>query len=151
PPKTQSKIYQLLIKTHKLTILTTVPPSMTVDALKAEVLSALSSDVNQVEGVPSVSTVGDFQLCKAVKERGKLTGEFQVLKDVKRSIKDVGVVNWEPLFVQFRDPKSGKCDLEPVVFTPFEDDEDQVTPQFTTPAQPAVSSTSRGKRKALPD
>jgi len=146
PPKTQTKVYHLLIKTHKLTILTTVSPSITVDALKAEVLSALSSDVNKVEGVPSVSAVGDFQLCKGVKERGKLTGEFEVLKDVKRSIRDVGIINWEPLFVQFRDPESG--DLEPVVFTPFKDDEEAVTAQFTTPA---ASSTSRGKRKAVPD
>ncbi|KAJ7129144.1 hypothetical protein C8R44DRAFT_71355 [Mycena epipterygia] len=145
----QPKVYQILIKTHKLTVLTTVAPTITVAALKADVLSALSSDVNQVEDVPPVSAVADFELCKAVKERGKLTGEFQPLDNLKLSLKDAGVINWEPLFVQFRDPDSGE--LLPVVFVPFEDDEDEVSPQFGTPAAPAESSTSRGKRKARPD
>lgn len=182
PPRMPPKVYQILIKTHKLTVLTTVAPTITVAALKADVLSALSSDVNQVEHVPPVSAVADFELCKAVKERGKLTGEFQPLDNLKLSLKDAGVINWEPLFVQFRDPDSGKClppstsdflmfcsvlsssssnksfacfsspgELLPVVFVPFEDDEDEVSPQFGMPAAPVESSTSRGKRKARPD
>ncbi|KAJ6560295.1 hypothetical protein B0H19DRAFT_1147157 [Mycena capillaripes] len=154
PPRlgAQSKIFQIPIKTHKLTVLTTVAPTISVAELKTEVLSALSSDVNQVEDVPRVTTARDFELCKALKERGKLTGEYQPLENPKLSIRDAGVANWEPLFVQFRDPDSG--DLLPVVFVPFEDDEDEVSPQFSTaptPAPPAEASTSRGKRKARPD
>ncbi|KAJ7506575.1 hypothetical protein B0H11DRAFT_235699 [Mycena galericulata] len=149
PPKTQPKVFQVLIKTHKLTVLTTVAPTITVAALKTEVLSALTSDVNQVEDVPTVAAVADFELCKAMKERGKLTGEYQVLEDLKASLKDAGVVNWEALFIQFRDPDSGQ--LLPVAFTPFEDDEDEVSPQFSAPAPPAESSTIRGKRKTRPD
>ncbi|KAJ7462065.1 hypothetical protein FB451DRAFT_1267685 [Mycena latifolia] len=150
PPRTQPKIFQILVKTHKLTILTTVLPTITVGALKAEVLSALASDVNQGADVPLISNARDFELCKGTKERGKLTGEYTPLDDPKLQIKDAGVVNWEPLFVQFRDPDSG--DLLPVVFVPFEDDEDEVSQQFSAPAPaPVEASTSRGKRKARPD
>lgn len=129
-------------------------PAISVAQLKAEVLSALSSDVNTLEDVARPTKVHDFELCKAVKDRGKLTGEFQLLDELKLSLRDAGVANWEPLFVQFRDPDSG--DLRPVVFVPFEDDEDGVTPQFSSApvaaaAPPAETSTSRGKRKARPD
>ncbi|KAJ7098656.1 hypothetical protein B0H15DRAFT_821749 [Mycena belliarum] len=150
PPKPQPKIFQILVKTHKLTILITVLPTITVGALKTEIFSALASDVNQGADVPPVSSVGDFELCKGSKERGKLTGEYTPLDNPKQALKDAGVVNWEPLFVQFRDPDSGE--LLPVVFIPFEDDEDEVSQQFSAPAPPpAEASTSRGKRKARPD
>ncbi|KAJ7628098.1 hypothetical protein B0H17DRAFT_1110194 [Mycena rosella] len=151
PPKPQPKIFQILVKTHKLTILTTVLPTITVAALKTEVLSALAADVNQDADVPTVASVRDFELCKGTKDRGKLTGEYTTLTDPKLALKDAGVASWEPLFVQFRDPASG--DLLPVVFVPFQDDEDEVSQQFTpAPAPPPVeTSTSRGKRKARPD
>ncbi|KAJ6515329.1 hypothetical protein C8R45DRAFT_956125 [Mycena sanguinolenta] len=152
-PRMNTKIYQILIKTHKLTILTTVAPTISVAALKDEVLSALSDDVNTVEDVPHPEQVRDFELCKAVKDRGKLTGEYLLLDDYKATLRDSGVVNWEALFVQFRDPDSG--DLRPVEFVPFEDDDDGATAQFVAepaPAPPvAEASTSRGKRKARPD
>ncbi|KAJ7639541.1 hypothetical protein FB45DRAFT_905957 [Roridomyces roridus] len=147
PPKTQPKVFQVLVKTHTLTVLTTVAPTISINALKAEVLSALSSEVNQVEDVPRVTSADDFELCKAVKERGKLKGEFTVLDEHKLSIRDAGVANWEPLFIQFRDDSG---DLLPVAFTPFEDDDDEVTPQFVPAPQPE-ESTSRGKRKTRPD
>ncbi|KAJ6615626.1 hypothetical protein B0H10DRAFT_57217 [Mycena sp. CBHHK59/15] len=149
PPRTltQPKIFQVLIKTHKLTVLTTVAPTITVGSLKAEVLSALSDDVNQADDVPQVSALEDFELSKGVKERGKLNGEYQLLEDTDLQLKEAGVTNWEVLFVQFRDPTSGE--LQPVVFVPFEDDEDDVPSQPPPPA--AESSTSRGKRKAHPE
>ncbi|KAJ7102651.1 hypothetical protein C8R43DRAFT_907124 [Mycena crocata] len=111
PPRAQAKVFQVLIKTHKLTVLTTVVPTITVAALKDDVLSALSSDVNTVEGVPPITSADDFELCKGVKAQGKLTGEFQPLNDLTQSIKEAGVTNYEALFVQFRDPDSRKCSL----------------------------------------
>ncbi|KAJ7265462.1 hypothetical protein B0H12DRAFT_1180061 [Mycena haematopus] len=81
PPRTNAKIYQVLIKTHKLTILTTVAPTISVAALKAEVLSALTDDVNTLEDVPRPKNVRDFELCRAVKDRGKPTGEYHPLED----------------------------------------------------------------------
>ncbi|KAJ6536745.1 hypothetical protein DFH09DRAFT_1178647 [Mycena vulgaris] len=142
PPRTQPKVFQILVKTHKLTILTTVAPTITVGALKAEVLSALSSDVNQGADVPAISSARDFELCKGEKERGKLTGTYTPLDDPKLPLKDAGV----------GELGAAVRDLLPVVFVPFEDDEDEVSQQFSTPAPPPVeASTSRGKRKARPD
>ncbi|KAJ7068821.1 hypothetical protein C8F01DRAFT_1119434 [Mycena amicta] len=157
--KTPAKIFFLRVKIDKLTIVTTVAPTITVAALKTEVLTALTSEALSSSSstdeeipttsldVPSVSKIADFELCTAEKERGKLTGEFPVLTDTKASLRDAGLVNWDVLFVRFRDSTSGA--LQPVVFVPFADDEDQVTPQFAEPAPPP--EVVKGKRKARPD
>ncbi|CAK5275105.1 unnamed protein product [Mycena citricolor] len=147
PPR-QAKILQLLIKTYRLTVLTTIAPTATVADLKADVLSALSSEVHRSsadDDMPEVTSVEDFEICKGVKTRGKLTGEFTALTDSRQTLRDADVVNWEALFVQFRDSESG--DLLPVIFHPYEDDEEEVTPQFAQ----AEASATRGKRKAPPE
>jgi hypothetical protein len=105
PPKAQPKIYQLLFKTHKLTILLTTPPNTTIASLKTEILSALSSDVNQVEDVPKVTDERAFEISRAVKDRGKNTLQYEVLER-SQTVKDT-LTNWEVLFLQFRD-RSGK-------------------------------------------
>ncbi|KAF7294226.1 hypothetical protein HMN09_01151000 [Mycena chlorophos] len=160
PPKTPSKILFLRVKIHKLTIATTVAPTITVGALKTEVLSALTSaalessskieedlEMPDALDIPSVSKVSEFELCTAEKERGRLTGEFSVLRDTKQTLSAAGIVNWDVLFVRFKDPDSGV--LQPVIFVPIADDEDQVTPQFADPAPPQESV--KGKRKARPE
>jgi hypothetical protein len=61
-----------------------------------------------MEGVPKVEDVGDFEICRAKKERGKSagsTGQYEVLNGV---VKDAGLVNWDVLFLQFRD-EDGEC------------------------------------------
>lgn len=58
--------------------------------------------------VPRVSSLQDFELCKAVKEKGKMTGEFQVLEANDMELKMSGLSGWEVLFVQFRNKKSGE-------------------------------------------
>lgn len=45
PPRAQPKTFILLLKTHKLTAMLTIPSTSTVHALKEEALSALQSDV----------------------------------------------------------------------------------------------------------
>ncbi|KAJ7709251.1 hypothetical protein B0H14DRAFT_2646383 [Mycena olivaceomarginata] len=158
PPRTQPKIYQILIKTHKLTVLTTVAPSTSVAALKAEVLDALKDDVTSALGdelPPRPTQTRDFELCRALKDtRGRPTGEYELLEDGKASLRDAGVANWEALFLRFRDAETG--DLRPVEYVPYEDDED--APPAPAPvsapsaaAATAETSTSRGKRKVRPD
>jgi hypothetical protein len=105
PPKSQPKIYQLLLKTHKLTIFITTPPNTTIASLKTEAFSALSSDVNQVEDVPKVMDERDFEISRAVKDKGKTTVEYEVLEG-SQTVKDT-LTNWEVLFLQFRN-QSGK-------------------------------------------
>lgn len=84
----------------------TVPPSTTIAEIKEEALSALVSDVNQVENVPKVTSGDDFEICRAAKDKGKPTGEYELL-DVTRQVRDYGLGSWDTLYLQFRDP-SGK-------------------------------------------
>jgi len=143
PPKAQPKIYQLLFKTHKLTILLTTPPNTTIASLKTEILSALSSDVNQVEDVPKVTDERAFEISRAVKDRGKNTLQYEVLER-SQTVKDT-LTNWEVLFLQFRD-RSGK--LLPVEVTqPSLLDEDDEEPPRNRPAQEPMP-VNKGKRKA---
>ena len=116
PPRAQPKTFILLLKTHKLTAMLTIPSTSTVHALKEEALSALQSDVMAAPNphpeameedesewtVPEVSSVDDFELAKAVKEKGRPTGQYETL-NVASQLKNV-VSNWEPVFVQFREP-----------------------------------------------
>ncbi|KAH7887479.1 hypothetical protein F5I97DRAFT_836836 [Phlebopus sp. FC_14] len=96
-PRAPPKAYQLLLKTHRLTIFLTVPQSSTVAALKEEALSALTAEVllsssapptpriptapgeddemldeegeSGGEGLPRVKATPDFELCRAVKDK----------------------------------------------------------------------------------
>lgn len=58
--------------------------------------------------VPRVTSLEDFELCRAVKDKGKMTGEFQVIDANDVELKMSGLSGWEVLFVQFRDKKSGE-------------------------------------------
>lgn len=101
-------MYQLLLKTHKLTIFVTASPTKTIASLKDEALSALVSDINQAEHVPKITQEGEFEICRAIKERGKSTGEYEIL-DPSKQVKELGISGWEHLYFQFRDPSGESC------------------------------------------
>jgi hypothetical protein len=61
--------------------------------------------------VPRVTSLEDFELCRAVRERGKMTGEFHVVEANDAELNLSGLSGWEVLFVQFRDKKSGEWKL----------------------------------------
>lgn len=107
PPRSQPKIHQLQLRSHKLAILLTVVPSATFASIKAEALSALTSDVNQVEGVPKVKSEDDFEVCRAVKDKGKATGVYEVM-DVSKQVREYNLASWDALYLQFRDTTTGK-------------------------------------------
>lgn len=94
----------------------TAPQSTTIASLKEEVLSALSSDANQVEDVLNVVTVADFEICKGVKEKGRVV-RYEILEG-SEDVKEAKLVNWEVLFLQFRD-ESGKYDIFMNLPSPF--------------------------------
>ena len=104
------------MKTHKLTImLSGLAPGTSIADMKSEVLSAYNSDVSsdaldlmamEPPQIP-VESDGDFELCRALKERGKPTGGFEVLEP-SMLLKDSGLSGWETVFLQFRDRSSGK-------------------------------------------
>ncbi len=83
--------------------------------------SAMDEDMNQLNtnydtGLPRttddvvlrVTGLEDFELCFAVKDKNKMTGEFRVLEANDVELKTSGITGWETLFVQFRDKKSGE-------------------------------------------
>lgn len=88
-----------------LTILLTTPPATTIAALKSEALSALASDVNQVDDVPKVSSEADFEICRSVKGKGATTPLYEVLGE-SQTVK-TSLTNWQIVFLQFKD-SSGK-------------------------------------------
>ena len=57
--------------------------------------------------MPNVTTGDEFEICRGIKDKGKLTGEYEVL-DTTKQIKDSSLANWEVLFLQFRDASSGE-------------------------------------------
>lgn len=142
----------------------TTPQEEAVSKLKEEVLSALTalySHGDRVPQVPTVTTVDDFELFRAVKEKGKPTGDYELLDHASGRVKD-HLVNWDSIYIQFRDesgtpstprsspfhrdqPHLNVCpagELQPVeVEVPalVEEEEEEPAP---------VASSSKGKRKA---
>jgi hypothetical protein len=97
------------VRTHKLSIAITAPQEEAISKLKEEVLSALSAlylHGDRVPQVPTAKTSEDFELCRAVKEKGKPSGKYELL-DVSGRIKD-HLVNWDSVYIRFRD-ESGTC------------------------------------------
>ncbi|RPD66841.1 hypothetical protein L226DRAFT_529249 [Lentinus tigrinus ALCF2SS1-7] len=150
PPRTQPKVFILLLKTHKLTVLITAPSTSTVDDIKVEALDALTSGVLATPNphgeyameedpsdweVPKVSSKDDFELAKAVKEKQRPTGRYESL-DTKAQLKSV-LASWDPVFIQFKDANGGLLPVK--VSLPVVNDEEP---------EPTPSAASKGKRKA---
>ncbi|KAF5371315.1 hypothetical protein D9758_004204 [Tetrapyrgos nigripes] len=141
PPKPAPKIYQILLRTHKLTIFFTLSPSATVASLKEEALGALTSDVNQVEDVPQVHAVDKFEICRRDK-----AGRYELL-DEGKELKESKISNWEVLYIQFKD-ESGN--LAPITVTePSIDDDEDVQSMAPPPSDLGESDVRKGKRKAM--
>ncbi|TBU33023.1 hypothetical protein BD311DRAFT_749064 [Dichomitus squalens] len=152
PPRAPPKTFILLVKTHKLTVLISVPSTSTVADIKTEALDALQSPVMDAPNphaefamdeddsgeweVPKVATTDDFELARQVKEKGRPTGRYEKLEDGAQ-LKSV-LSNWDSVFIQFKDPNGGlqpvKVSLPPIF---AEEEED-----------PSLSAARKGKRKA---
>jgi superfamily I DNA and/or RNA helicase len=88
-----------MIKSHKLSIILTAAQTMSISALKEEVLSALQSHPDELLDIPEVKTVKDFELSRELKEKGKPTGNYDVLRSSEK-VKD-NLVNWDTIYIQF--------------------------------------------------
>ncbi|KAH8094903.1 hypothetical protein BXZ70DRAFT_1009847 [Cristinia sonorae] len=67
----------------------------------------VDSDPSSAEWeVPKVESEDDFELCRALKEKGRPTGKFERL--LGSATVKASVVNWEPLFIQFKDNERGE-------------------------------------------
>ncbi len=105
-------------------MLITAPSTSTVEDVKTEALDALTSSVLAAPNphpeseyamdedpsereVPKVSSKGDFELARAIKEKQRPTGRYETL-DTKAQLKNV-LANWEPVFIQFKDSNGEWC------------------------------------------
>lgn len=114
PPKSEPKIFQILIRTHQTTLFFTVPPSTTIGFLKEQTLSALNSGLNEEEDIPPVKEVGDFELCRCRGIKGKdrnadVQREYDILDEPESTIKGIKLANWEVLYLQFKDEEGMYC------------------------------------------
>ncbi|KAF8505918.1 hypothetical protein F5888DRAFT_484729 [Russula emetica] len=155
PPRSHPKIFQVLVKTHKLTVFLALPCGTTISVVKEQVLSAFLDDVfKAIHDVPQISGLDDFVLSREVTERGKDTTSYEVLTD-DQVLKNV-VGNWAVLFVQFKDD-SGRIQPVEVTIPSLVDDEDEVsgTPgavddlAMDLDETAEESSVRKGKRKAV--
>jgi len=148
------KIFQVLVKTHKLTIFLTLPNETAISVVKEQVLSAFLDDVfKDIRDVPRVAGLDDFVLSREVIERGQHTS-FEVLTN-DQLLRDV-VGNWAVLFVQFKDDSDR---LQPVEVTipSLTDDEDEISGTPNARINLAMdiddtleeSSVRKGKRKVV--
>ncbi|KAG2156375.1 hypothetical protein DEU56DRAFT_766782 [Suillus clintonianus] len=137
PPRAAPKAYQILAKTHQVTIFLTVPQSATIALLKDEALSALTSRVAiEDENFPRVSSTSDFELAHAVKEKEKSkSGVTYEALEAEKAIRGL-LSNWEILYFQFRDEDGNLMPVE--VSQPSLVDDDEEEPPM-----------NKGKRKAL--
>ncbi|TCD63964.1 hypothetical protein EIP91_004733 [Steccherinum ochraceum] len=165
PPKIQPKTYILPVKTHKLTFFITAAQTASIASLKAEVLSALTApvllqpapefpdalamDVDNAEWtVPRVQSEDEFELCRGFRDKGRFTGRYERL--IGDGTVKTSLVNWETLFVQFRDVESGTFHPVKVEFPKLlEDDENEVpAPPEPREEDEGMSAVRKGKRKA---
>ncbi|KAI5993662.1 hypothetical protein EDD15DRAFT_915169 [Pisolithus albus] len=180
PPRVPPKTYILLLKTHRLTVFLSAPQNATVGSLKAEALSALSSPVlreptdsdriptapgedeemldvdgsgnaNANEDIPVVTSVDDFELCRAIRDRGRQSSAapaYEVL-DTDSPIRGL-LNNWEELYVQFRD-ENGKLVPVEVSHTSLLDEEEEEQARRAPPPPQPTTPIGKGKRKAPPE
>ncbi|KAI0650425.1 hypothetical protein C8Q79DRAFT_385748 [Trametes meyenii] len=83
--------------------------------------------------LPKVSSLDDFELARTAKSQGRPAGQYEKL-ELNAQLKTV-VANWDPIFVQFKDPNGGLLPVK-VSIPPINPEE------YEDPA------TQKGKRKA---
>jgi len=118
----------------------TTPQEEAISKLKEEVLSALTAlslHGDKVTQVPTIKTVDDFELCRAVKEKGRPTGNYELLDHESGTVKD-HLMNWDSVYIRFRDDSGELQPVEVEVPVLVEDDEEE----------PVPVASSKGKRKA---
>lgn len=124
PSRGPPKIFQLRVKTHKLTIFLTLPNITSLSTVKSDVLSALSAfvakDVTDIPALYPPDSTDAFELAREVKtrqSRGVMmgTGTYERLEDESVKLIDI-VSNWDALYIMFRD-EDGMCPFTMISLT----------------------------------
>ncbi|KAH9060982.1 hypothetical protein EDB87DRAFT_522607 [Lactarius vividus] len=156
PLRAHPKVFQVLVKTHKLTIFLSLPNVTPISTVKEQVLSAFSDDIFKgIRGVPSILNVDDFVLSREVVERGRATASYEVLTNDQLLRDTVG--DWAVLFIQFKNESGEIQPVEVTIPSLAEDDDDDVSGMTSAGVDlamdiddtPEESSVRKGKRKAV--
>ncbi|KAF8507600.1 hypothetical protein JB92DRAFT_2959171 [Gautieria morchelliformis] len=137
PIKQPPKVFQILAKTHRATVFLNAPHPTTIAALKSQALSALSQFSDIYGDVPKVTTIDDFEFCRATRQYGKIVA-FDVLETMS-TVRET-LSNWEVIYFRFRNEHGKLQDVQ--VEQPVDEDDEQQDP--LSPAD------VKGKRKAPP-
>jgi len=118
----QSEI-QLIVKTHKVSIIIKTPLAATIQTVKSSVLSALNqfAESGALEDVPSVKSVDDFELYKMDNSR-------YVALDADKGARDQRLTTWATLYIRFRD-ENGHLQAVEVTEPRIDDEDDAEDPQ----------------------
>jgi len=153
PPRKPLTSYQIPIKIHKITVLLTLAPTDTILTLKQQALSAIRQfqlsdpdfelDEPEMERIPPLASIDQFELCKRVRNGRKFTGEYTALGD-EESVK-AAVTNWEAILIRMKD-EDGELRPPRVAFPPLLPDEDE----DMAPSSPTGEESSL-KRKEPPE
>ncbi|THH13798.1 hypothetical protein EW146_g6461 [Bondarzewia mesenterica] len=152
-PRAPPQIFQLRIKTNKLTVFLSLPSATRIPSVKTDVLSALNAHVSQGLATQEVTSVDDFVLAREVKERGRVVpGRYEMLEE-DRALKEV-VSNWDAIFIQFKDA-SGKLLPVEVTIPSLDDPDEPFESKSTLPSDDVsmeyLDPSGKGKRKAPPE
>ncbi|GJJ07151.1 hypothetical protein Clacol_001351 [Clathrus columnatus] len=136
--KITPKVFQILAKTHRLTIFLSAPVTATITDLKSQALPALERystvqeenedvdidlpPVKQDDILPKVTEISDFEFCKAKRDRAGKIIEFDVL-DAKAVIRET-LSNWESIYFRFRNEAGKLQDVE--IEEPVDSDQEEV-------------------------
>ncbi|EED84707.1 predicted protein [Postia placenta Mad-698-R] len=89
--------------------------------------------------VPQVQSVADFELCRAVKERGRPTGVYELL-DESMVVKNT-LANWDAVFVRFKNTNGELLPIKVLLPPVLDEEEDEAE----------LAAARKGKRKAPPE
>lgn len=104
------------------------------------------------EDIPVVTSTDDFELCRAIKDRGKQNAAVSAYEVLDPDSPVRGLLNnWEELYVRFRG-KNGKLMPVQVSQTSLLDEEEEEQARRVAPPPPQPTTpVGKGKRKAPPE
>ncbi|KAH9977626.1 hypothetical protein BGW80DRAFT_1283375 [Lactifluus volemus] len=155
PLRPYPKIFQVLVKTHTLTVFLALSNEASISEVKEQVLSAFGDDVFKgIQDVPRIMSLDDFVLSREVQDRASGTTSYEPLTD-DQLLRDV-VGSWAVLFIQFKD-ESGKMGPVKVTLPSLIDDDDDMPRSLPAGIDSTMeidgaleeSSVRKGKRKAM--
>ncbi|KAI0307019.1 hypothetical protein B0F90DRAFT_1684426, partial [Multifurca ochricompacta] len=138
PLRSYPKIFQVLVKTHKLTVFLALPNETAISVVKEQVLSAFSDDV--LRGIHDLPNICSLEISRKGISSYEVLTDDQLLRDVAG--------NWTILFIQFKDA-SGQIQPVEVIIPSLTDDDEDVSGSQSASVDPVMDVDETFERVAL--